>query len=174
MTIDYTYENGCIGLTWEGIESEFGAVWDENGNYDDRTDSKIIQRLLHSGAPKWVAHRTGVADDSGWWIKEPEGATTIDYSTNRLGDVQFNGITVHLTQEAYYAAEDNAEPFYRAEGVDDDGDTYTVTWQVKDEFWHYDENGKIVTDWSDGSGDESRACDWHDYTVTPDDPSLWR
>ena len=61
-----------------------------------RSFSGCSTQALQSGG-----HTNGMADASGWWIKEPESATTIDYSTNRLGDVQFNGITVHLTQEAY-------------------------------------------------------------------------
>jgi hypothetical protein len=171
-TIDYSHEKGGIAVTWEAIEHEFGPVWDESSNYDDQHDSEIIQRLLNSGAPTWVEYADCIFGNTGWWIKEPKGATTINHSTNPFGDVEFNGVTVHLTQEAFFAAEgDHVEPFYRAKGVDDDGDTYTVTWKMKGEFWRYDDNGKIVIEFD---GPEDKACDWHDYTVTPDDPSLWR
>jgi hypothetical protein len=68
-------------------------------------------------------------------------------AANPLGDVTHNGVTVHLTQQAY--ACDGGR--YRAHGVDDQGNDYQVTWVA------YDNASEIEN--------EDEMCDWDDYTV---------
>lgn len=74
----------------------------------------------------------------------------LEFDTDNLESVQHDGKTVYLTQDAYLSGGQ-----YEATGVDQDGNVYTVTWTIKDDFdpWTND--------------DESNACDWDKYTVTP-------
>jgi hypothetical protein len=71
---------------------------------------------------------------------------------NPFGDVTHNGITVHLTQQAY--AENcgtDGGVYYQAKGVDNDGNEYRVTWST------YDNADEIES--------EDEMCDWDDYSV---------
>ena len=73
-------------------------------------------------------------------------------AANPFGDVIHNGVTVHLTQQAYA---DNCgtagDVRYRAKGIDDAGNEYLVTWDT------YDNAVEIEN--------EDEMCDWDDYTV---------
>jgi hypothetical protein len=85
-----------------------------------------------------------------------------------LGTVEHQGATIYLQQEAYNAAEQGQQPYYRARGMDEDGNEYTVTWQITDEFrdllkeWEETRETRLI--------DEGNACDWDVYTV--EGPSL--
>lgn len=76
---------------------------------------------------------------------------TINYANNEFGDVKHNDRIVHLTQQAYLAGTKD-QPVYRANGVDDEGNDYRVTWTPYDNFMEFD--------------DESDCCDWDKYTVS--------
>lgn len=78
----------------------------------------------------------------------------INYSTNQYGDINYNGRTIHLTQQAYLAGS-NERPLYQANASDEDGNEYLVTWMP------YDNYQDLMRD-----GDESDCCDWDDYSVT--------
>ena len=75
--------------------------------------------------------------------------------SNPHGNINHNGRTIPLTQEAYLAGTDDA-PRYEAMAEDDAGNTYRVTWTPY-------ENYKELF----AAGDESDCCDWSSYTVTP-------
>jgi hypothetical protein len=72
----------------------------------------------------------------------------IEFKDNDFGNVDFEGVTVRLTQQAYVV---NAEGLYQANGVDADGNDYTVSWQAYDNWLEFE--------------DESDACNWDKYTV---------
>jgi hypothetical protein len=62
-----------------------------------------------------------------------------------------NGVKVFLTQEAY-ATNTPERPRYEAQGIDEAGNHYQVTWDCYDNWLEIE--------------DESEVCDWDDYTVT--------
>jgi hypothetical protein len=66
---------------------------------------------------------------------------------NNYGSVTFDGKTYNLTQDAYINNYlDRACYFASATG--DDGETYRVRWEIRDEFEQM------------SNDDESEACDW--------------
>lgn len=82
-----------------------------------------------------------------------ENEMTIDYTTNKLGDVRASdGTIVHLTQQAYSVNwGTDGGVVYRAHGKDDEGNEYMVTWQT------YDNADEIEN--------EDEMCDWDKYEV---------
>lgn len=78
---------------------------------------------------------------------------TIDYTTNKLGDLTTeDGTVVHLTQQAYSVNHGTTgEVVYRAPGKDDEGNDYMVTWAT------YDNANEIEN--------EDEMCDWDAYTI---------
>ena len=75
-------------------------------------------------------------------------------AANPLGDVTYNGITVHLTEQAYaHNYGTSGEVRYYTSGVDDEGNKYKITWETY-------ENAIEIEN-------EDEMCDWDKYTVEP-------
>jgi hypothetical protein len=92
-----------------------------------------------------------------------------DFSTNRFGDILFEGVTIHVQEDAFAAGEHGMRPYYAAHGLDNEGNEYLVTWLVKDEFVDMDDNGNwfwiTLDDDPDYRPQEDQLCDWNEYSV---------
>jgi hypothetical protein len=91
----------------------------------------------------------------------------IDYATNNLGDVRTaEGVTVHLTQNAY---PDNTGTSgavaYFAHGKDDDGNDYLVRWETTPAWDALQEAYRVDPENTTADIPEDQACDWSEYTI---------
>lgn len=77
----------------------------------------------------------------------------MDYATaaHKYGTVIYNGKTLALMQQAYISGI-NDDEHYAASAEDEDGNEYTVRWEIACED-------------VDSLQDESDACDWNKYAV---------
>jgi hypothetical protein len=76
-------------------------------------------------------------------------------NSNEYGHVIHEGITIYLKQDAYLANDSMmlGNAGYFASGEDEEGNQYTICWEIK----QFDE--------PQDDTDESEACDWDVFTV---------
>jgi hypothetical protein len=84
---------------------------------------------------------------------------SIDYTTNFLGDITFDGYPlIHLTDQAVtdivYQVAGDSYVQYVAPGRDDEGNKYLVYWNTTPEW-----------DNMRDKDDESLACDWDNHVA---------
>ena len=83
------------------------------------------------------------------------------YTTNNLGDVTFDGLLIHLTEQAYannYGTDGGVR--YYAHGVTDDGTEYLVAWDTT-AAWDAEQDAyRADPDNFTSSIPEDQACDW--------------
>lgn len=64
-----------------------------------------------------------------------------------FGTVNFEGKEYALTQDAYINGQTWEEVHFLAEAIDQNGNVYTVRWEVKDDFTEEDEDHGFACNW---------------------------
>ena len=79
-----------------------------------------------------------------------------------FGTVTYNGVTIRLIESAYSSEYIDFPPTCEARGVDDEGNSYKVFWEILDRYYHIDRDGHVI--WAsldkDAPQQEEDMCDW--------------
>lgn len=83
-----------------------------------------------------------------------------------LGEVNLDGKTLYLIQDAYPDNGCDGEVIFRAIAIDEEGNNYSVIWNA----YNTDKENECYIDFAGdcmGSSDDmSNACDWSKYSIT--------
>ncbi|MFJ5713101.1 helix-turn-helix domain-containing protein [Neobacillus sp. NPDC093127] len=82
------------------------------------------------------------------WLVTKEGMERLtDKREEKKMTVTFEGKEITLTQDPYIDGVPGREPYYRAVGIDAEGNEYNVVWNVVDNYEEIEDESEMVADW---------------------------